>query len=88
MVRGFHDGFRDRVGREESITAKLLPLEDSLNWLGRSNRWPFETPDFKKWMKQVASMAAEEQVEAVANKLQELNVFFDGKETHTIENGG
>jgi len=32
-------------------------------------------------------MAAEEQVEAFANKLQELNVFFDGKETHTIENG-
>ena len=51
-------------------------------------------PAFQKWMKLVAGMTAEKQVEAVARKLQELNPGFDGKMTeigggHTprIENG-
>jgi serine/threonine protein kinase/Leucine-rich repeat (LRR) protein len=39
------------------------------------------------WVKQVAAMPAEMQVEAVAARLKELNPDFDGKVTHTIENG-
>ena len=38
-------------------------------------------------MKDVAAKPAEKQLEAVAKKLQELNPRFDGKETHTVENG-
>jgi len=44
-------------------------------------------PAFQKWMKQVAEMPAEEQVKAVAKKLQELNKDFDGKVTPKVENG-
>ena len=39
------------------------------------------------WTKQVAGMSAEEQVKAVAKKLQEHNPGFDGKVTPVIENG-
>ena len=39
------------------------------------------------WLKQVAALPAEKQVEAVAAKLKELNPGFDGKVTHKIEGG-
>ncbi|HEV3255341.1 MAG TPA: protein kinase [Gemmataceae bacterium] len=39
------------------------------------------------WLKQVAAMPAERQVEAVVKKLKELNPGFDGRVTHKIENG-
>jgi hypothetical protein len=39
----------------------------------------FNDPAFQKWMKEVAALPAEKQVEAVAKKLQELNPGFDGK---------
>lgn len=39
------------------------------------------------WLKQVAALPAEKQVEAVATKLKELNPGFDGKVNHIIENG-
>jgi serine/threonine protein kinase/Leucine-rich repeat (LRR) protein len=38
-------------------------------------------PAFRAWMKSVAAMPAEKQVEAVAKKLMELNPGFDGKVT-------
>ena len=47
----------------------------------------FKTPGFDQWMKEVAALPAEKQVEAVAKKLQELNPGFDGKVTPKIENG-
>ena len=39
------------------------------------------------WVKQVAALPADKQVEAVAAKLKERNPGFDGKVTPTIENG-
>jgi serine/threonine protein kinase/formylglycine-generating enzyme required for sulfatase activity len=42
---------------------------------------------FQKWMKDVAGMPAEEQVKAVAKKLQELNPDFDGGITPGIDSG-
>jgi WD40 repeat protein len=39
------------------------------------------------WLKQVAALPAEKQVEEVAAKLKELNPGFDGKVTPSIENG-
>ena len=40
---------------------------------------PWESPAFQRWMKDVAAMPAEKQVEAVSKKLMELNPGFDGK---------
>ena len=40
---------------------------------------PWQTPAFQQWMKTVAAMPAEQQLEAVAKKLMELNPGFDGK---------
>lgn len=45
----------------------------------------FETPAFETWMKDVAGLSVEKQVEAVARKLRELNPGFDGKLTPTID---
>ena len=49
--------------------------------VARSQRKPlaFETPGFDKWLKEVAAMPAEQQIEVVVKKLQELNPKFDGK---------
>ena len=41
----------------------------------------FQTPGFDQWLKTVAALPAEKQVEAVAKKLQELNPGFDGNVT-------
>jgi hypothetical protein len=38
-----------------------------------------------QWMKEVAALPAEQQVEAVVKRLHELNPRFDGRETHKIE---
>ena len=39
----------------------------------------FQMPGFDQWMKDVAALPAEQQVEAVSKKLMELNPGFDGK---------
>ncbi len=41
----------------------------------------FTTPGFDQWVKDVAALPAEQQVEAVSKKLVELNPGFDGKLT-------
>ncbi len=40
---------------------------------------PWNAPAFQAWMKQVAALPAEKQIEAVSKKLIELNPGFDGK---------
>jgi serine/threonine-protein kinase len=74
-------------GGKKSIKAKLAPVEDEPELAATKEPLAFETPNFKKWMKAVATLPAEQQVEAVIKKMKELNLFFDGKETHKIENG-
>ncbi len=49
---------------------------------------PWETPAFQQWMKDVAALPAEKQVEAVSKKLMELNPGFDGKITNNYLNNG
>lgn len=39
------------------------------------------------WVKQVAALTAEKQVEVVRAKLKELHPDFDGKVTHKVEDG-
>jgi Leucine-rich repeat (LRR) protein len=58
---------------------KTLPDKCDFRWdkpadVGK----PWESPTFKKWEQEVATLSAEEQVKAVAKKLQELNPGFDG----------
>ncbi|HEX4132581.1 MAG TPA: SUMF1/EgtB/PvdO family nonheme iron enzyme [Pirellulales bacterium] len=48
---------------------------------------PWDAPAFKVWQRGVATLPAEEQVAAVAKKLQELNPGFDGKLTPAILDG-
>lgn len=48
-------------------------------------RLAYLTPGFEKWKTNVAAMSAEKQVEAVVEKLQELNPGFDPHVMHTIE---
>src|SRR5687768_8753919 len=43
--------------------------------------------DLGPWLKQVATLPAEEQVKAVGDKLKELNKGFDGQVTHKIADG-
>jgi hypothetical protein len=48
---------------------------------------PWNTPEFQRWMKGVAAMPPEKQLEAVSKKLMELNPRFDGVVT-TIDRKG
>jgi serine/threonine-protein kinase len=66
----------------ESTTAKRIPFETKPVVSGTKTPLAFETVEFDQWMKEVATLTAAQQVEAVARKLQELNPGFDGKVTH------
>ncbi len=65
-------------GKPES-TAAATPDDKPVN--------TYLDPSFKKWEKKVAALPAEEQVNAVVKKLQELNPGFDGKAKHEVEGG-
>ncbi len=67
----------------QSIKATLESAEKLT--AGPNERW--NTPAFQQWMKDIAALPAEKQVDAVAKKLQELNPGFDGKELHAIDGG-
>ena len=44
-----------------------------------------KAPAFQQWLNDIAGLPVDQQVEAVAKKLKELNPGFDGKVTHKIE---
>ena len=73
----FTDSFEIKSGNTEAIKATLVPMEKPA--VAGDKSW--ETPAFQQWMKDVAAMPAEKQVEAVSKKLMELNPGFDGKVT-------
>jgi outer membrane murein-binding lipoprotein Lpp len=58
---------------------RLIPLEKSAVVETVAGGKPWESPAFQRWMKDVAAMPAEKQVEVVSKKLMELNPAFDGK---------
>ena len=67
---------------------KTLPNQCDLRWdkpADVDKAW--ELPAFKEWEKEVASLPAEEQVEAVSKKLRKLNPGFDGIVTPKVEKG-
>lgn len=48
---------------------------------------PWQSPAFQQWLKDVAALPAEQQIEAVTKKLIELNPEFDGKVTNFDKTG-
>ena len=74
-------------GGKEIFTARLLPKipPQSQNVENTDNA---RSPAIaEEWIREVRAKAAEKQIEAVKNKLKELNPDFDGQVTPTIENG-
>ena len=67
------------VSEPDAEVQKLIPLEKSAVVEAVAGGKPWESPAFQRWMKDVAAMPAEKQVEAVSKKLMELNPGFDGK---------
>ncbi|HEY3969633.1 MAG TPA: SUMF1/EgtB/PvdO family nonheme iron enzyme [Planctomycetaceae bacterium] len=82
--RGFNLGFRVALPAA-SITVRAPPTANQGTETKIAAR--LKTPAFQQWMKDVAALPAERQVEAVSKKLQELNRGFDGKVTPQFENG-
>ena len=84
----FAKDFQVESGGRKTIRATLLPERyhiDAPSLFKPATN--VNDPAFQQWMKDVAALPAEKQVEAVVKKLQELNPGFDGKETHKIEGG-
>ncbi len=84
----FGQDFEMKSGGKTPIKAKLVPLEEKPAMVGakpapvpagENKLLAFQTPGFDKWVKEVAALPAEEQVEVVSKKLVELNPGFDGK---------
>ena len=67
------------VSEPDAEVQKLIPLEKPAVVEAVAGGKPWESPAFQRWMKDVAAMPAEKQVEAVSKKLMELNPGFDGK---------
>jgi serine/threonine protein kinase len=84
----YSEKFEIDAGDNKAITAKLEPMERKPTVVnaGQPNE-PWNTPAFQAWMKTVAAMPAEQQVEAVSKKLTALNPGFDGK-LGSDDNGG
>ncbi len=62
------------------IDPQLTPLDGSLNTASpsASAKLFMHDPAFPQWMKDVQTMSAEQQIEAVSKKLMQLNPGFDG----------
>ncbi len=75
---------------EKLIGEKPLPRGGSLVTQteppGTASRWQ-PTPEQQRFFDAVVKVAPEQQVEAVREKLQEVNPGFDGKIEHEVENG-
>ena len=74
----FAQDFEMESGGKQSIHAALEPI---------SEKAAPKDPAFEKWMKEVAALPAEKQVEAVVKRLRELNPGFDESPWYNIEDG-
>lgn len=68
----FTDSFEIKSGNTESISAKLVPLKKAVVPAASAVKFS-DSPDFTNWMQTVAAMPVEKQVEAINQKLKELN---------------
>jgi serine/threonine protein kinase len=65
-------------------TINFYPVVEFWKQIDEKEKLAFQRPGFDRWTKDVQSLSAEKQVEAVSKKLMELNPGFDGKVTPTI----
>ncbi|HVW00232.1 MAG TPA: protein kinase [Planctomycetaceae bacterium] len=82
---------------EQPTPVIAVPLDGSVQLIdgdaaepgapAEKRRLDFETPEFAAWAGRVRGMSAEQQVDAISNRLVELNPEFDGKVGRTIEKG-
>ncbi len=80
----FAKEFSIESGGKASITATLEPLTKeavAANIETKHRSATLNDPAFQQWLREVASLPAEKQVDAVSKKLQQLNPGFDGKVT-------
>ena len=85
----FTENFEIESDGKKAITAKLVPVLEKrarvgmqpVPVVGVKKPLAFETPGFDQWVNETAALPAEKQVEAVSQKLMELNPGFDGKVT-------
>jgi serine/threonine protein kinase/Leucine-rich repeat (LRR) protein len=77
---------RSRIS-EQGVDALLNALPNcKIDWDGPVKPiTEFMSPAFQEWIKSVVDLSAEKQVDAVSQKLLELNPGFDGKVTPTVE---
>jgi len=76
-----------RPGRDTKILRSINTLE-TINRKPAAEFWKEvdqKQAEFETWINEVAAMTAEQQVEAVARKLRDLNPLFDGTVTSRIE---
>lgn len=59
-------------------TSETVPTSEPIPAVAFSGKLYMHDPGFSKWMREVQSMSAEKQLEAVSAKLMELNPGFDG----------
>lgn len=82
---GFRASLMIDTARKQPMNTTLISQDNQQPAPAAKKSLAFETPGFDQWMKDVAAMPAEKQVEAVSKKLVELNPGFDGKVTPQIE---
>ncbi len=93
----FAKEFSIKSGGAAAIRATLVPVKKDLFpavTAAKKRAATLNDPAFQQWMKDVAALPAEKQMDAVGRKLQERNPGFDGKVTGAdgkgtpkIENG-
>ena len=84
----YSDSFEIESGGKKTITARIVARDEKVS----SKRARKTTPaavsdDVAPWVKQIAGLPPDRQVESVVARLKELNPKFDGRVTHKIEDG-
>jgi serine/threonine protein kinase/Leucine-rich repeat (LRR) protein len=74
----FAQDFVMESGGKQTIKAALEPVSGSA---------ALKDPTFQRWVKEVAALPAEKQLEVVVKKLKELNPGFDGNPWYNTEDG-
>jgi serine/threonine protein kinase len=74
-----NDTLAGTVREPDAEVQKTIPREKSAVVQAVAGGKPWESPAFQRWMKDVAAMPAENQIEAVRKKLKELNPGSEGQ---------
>jgi Leucine-rich repeat (LRR) protein len=87
VIQGEFQPERDIAILREITTLETINLKPAAEFFKGGNAGATTTPVEEAWIKEVAKLAPDKQVEAVAAKLKERNPGFDGKVGHDIRGG-